>query len=69
MTSIQELAQRTEAEGREPLEEELRRAVGRAVLEGMLTGFEMSTDENGSRGNSVQDDAPSKRSRTDHGPH
>lgn len=68
MTSLQELAERTEAEGRDPVEEELRRAVGRAVLEGMLTGYEMSTDENGSRGNSVQEDMPSKRSRNDHGP-
>ena len=68
MTSLQELAQQTEAEGRDPLEEELRQAVGRAVLEGMLTGYEMSTDENGFRGNGVQEDTPSKRSRTDHGP-
>jgi hypothetical protein len=68
MSSLQELAERTQAEGRDPLEEELRRAVGRAVLDGMLTGYEMSINENGFRGNSVQDDTPSKRSRTDQGP-
>ncbi|KIM39762.1 hypothetical protein M413DRAFT_446675 [Hebeloma cylindrosporum] len=68
MSSLQELADRTEAEGRDPLEQEIRQAVGRAVLEGVLTGYEMSTDENGIRGNRVQDDTPSKRSRTGHGP-
>ena len=65
MTSLHELVERTEAEGREPLEEELRRAVGRAVVEGVLTGYEMSTDE---RVNSSQHDTPSKRPRRDDGP-
>ena len=67
ISSLQDLAERTEAEGRDPLDDELRQAVGRAVLEGMLTGYEMSTDENAPRGNTVQNDAPSKRSRTDDG--
>lgn len=61
MSSVQEIMERSEAEGRDP-EEELRLAVSRTVVEGVLTGFEMSTDT------SSKDDSPSKRSRTDHGP-
>jgi hypothetical protein len=68
MTSLHELVERTEAEGREPLEEELRRAVGRAVVEGVLTGYEMSANENSSRVNGGQDNTSSKRPRTDDGP-
>jgi len=67
ITSLHELVERTEAEGREPSEEELRQAVGRVVVEGVLTGYEMSTDENNSRINDGQDDTPSKRPRRDHG--
>ncbi|KAF8807033.1 ankyrin [Phlegmacium glaucopus] len=60
MSSVQEIMERAEAEGRDP-EEELRRVVSRTVVEGVLTGFEMSTDA------SSNDDSPSKRPRTDDG--
>ena len=36
--------QRAEAEGREVPEEELRRIVGRAVIEGVMTGYGMGAD-------------------------
>ena len=62
--------QRAEAEGRDP-EEELREVVSRTVLEGVLTGYEMTTDED-ERATGAQDgreDANgAKRSRTDEGP-
>jgi len=44
MASVQEIMQRAEVENRDP-EEELRQAVSRTVLEGVVTGFEMSTEE------------------------
>lgn len=46
--------EQAQTEGRDP-EEELRQVVSRTVLEGVLTGFEMSTDS------STEDDSPSKR--------
>jgi hypothetical protein len=62
MSSVQQIMERAQAEGRDP-EEELRQVVSRTVFEGVLTGFEMSTDT------SSTDDAPSsKRPRTDDGP-
>ncbi|KAF8962757.1 hypothetical protein BDZ97DRAFT_1823930 [Flammula alnicola] len=67
MSSVQEIMQRAEAEGRDP-EEELRQAVSRTVLQGVLTGFEMTTDDDDSpRAAGAQDDTPSKRSRMDDG--
>ncbi|KAF8149848.1 ankyrin [Crassisporium funariophilum] len=70
MTSVQEIMERAEAEGRDP-DEELRQAVSRTVLQGVVTGFDMTTDidEGQSRGgDSTHDDIPSKRSRMDDGP-
>ena len=64
MASVQEIMQRAEAENRDP-EEELRQAVSRTVLEGVVTGFEMSTEEEAIRSR-VTNDAPSKRMRTGH---
>ena len=61
MSSVQEIMERAQAEGRDP-EEELRHVVSRTVFEGVLTGFEMSTDA------SPDDNPPSKRPRTDDGP-
>lgn len=61
MSSVQQIMERAQTEGRDP-EEELRHVVSRTVLEGVLTGFEMSTDT------SSKDDPPSKRPRTDDGP-
>jgi uncharacterized protein len=60
MSSVQEIMERAQAEGRDP-EEELRQVVSRTVFEGVLTGFEMSTDS------SSKDDPPSKKPRTDDG--
>ena len=60
MSSVQEIMERAEAEGRDP-EEELHQAVSRTVFEGVLTGFEMSTDPY----SQDKDDSPSKRPRTD----
>ena len=61
MSSVQQIMERAQAEGRDP-EEELRQVVSRTVFEGVRTGFEMSTDT------SSKDDSPSKRQRTDDGP-
>ncbi|KAJ6619699.1 hypothetical protein B0H10DRAFT_2216539 [Mycena sp. CBHHK59/15] len=65
MTSVEDIMQRAEAEGRDP-EEELRQVVGRTVLEGMVAGYQMSAV--------VQDDrhaeingAPTKKAKTDDG--
>jgi hypothetical protein len=44
IASVRDIMQRAEAENRDP-DEELREAVGRHVLEGVATGFEMTTDE------------------------
>lgn len=66
MQSVQEIMERAEAEGRDP-EEELRQAVSRTVLEGVVTGFDMSTDEGESRPGDEHDDTPTKRSRMDDG--
>jgi len=55
--------ERAQAEGRDP-EEELRQVVSRTVFEGVLTGFEMSTDTS-----PKDDESPSKkRPRRDDGP-
>ncbi|KDR76328.1 hypothetical protein GALMADRAFT_247717 [Galerina marginata CBS 339.88] len=66
MTSVQDIMQRAEAEGRDP-EEELRQAVSRTVLEGVITGFEMSTDDENVRGDASPGGTSSKRPRTDKG--
>jgi hypothetical protein len=65
MASVQEIMQRAEVENRDP-EEELRQAVSRTVLEGVVTGFEMSNEEEDIRSR-VTNDTPSKRMRTCHG--
>ena len=44
LESVQGVMQRAEAEGREVPEEELRRIVGRAVIEGVMTGYGMGAD-------------------------
>jgi len=63
MTSVQEIMERAEAEGRDP-EDDIRQLVSRTVLEGVATGFEMSVDDNESRrGGDVADNTPSKRTR------
>ncbi|KAF8992847.1 hypothetical protein BDQ17DRAFT_1392770 [Cyathus striatus] len=70
MASVQQIMEHAEAEGRDP-EEELRQAVSRTVLEGMITGFAMSTEEDASGGRGHDQngvDSPAKRTRTEDGP-
>jgi hypothetical protein len=70
MQSVQDIMRRAEAEGRDP-DAELREVVGRTVLEGVLTGYEMTTDGNGNASDAqdARENANSaKRSRTDRGP-
>lgn len=64
MNSVQEIMERAEADGQDP-EEQLRQLVSRTVLEGVVTGYEMSVDNESPRGGDVQDSTPSKRSRND----
>ena len=42
--SVSDIMQRAEAQGTDP-DEELRTAVSRTVLEGVLTGYELSTQD------------------------
>jgi len=61
MSAVQDIIERAETEGRDP-EDELRTVVGRTVLEGVFTGYEMTTlDKN----NDSDTQSPSKRSRMD----
>lgn len=66
MQSVQDVMQRAEAEGRDP-DEELRQVVGRTVLQGMVTGYGMSTEAEDSR-DDRDDSSGAKRSRMDDGP-
>lgn len=59
--------QRAEAEGRDP-DEELRQAVGRTVLAGMLTGYGMGADADAGSADVREERDDVKRSRTDDGP-
>ncbi|KAJ7104204.1 ankyrin repeat-containing domain protein [Mycena belliarum] len=63
MTSVEDIMQRAEAEGRDP-EEELRQLVGRTVLEGVVTGYAMSEPVEDER-RPETDDTPTKRPKTD----
>ncbi|KZT73142.1 ankyrin [Daedalea quercina L-15889] len=65
--SVQDVMRRAEAEGRDP-DDELRQVVGRTVLEGVVTGYGMSTLGGERRGET--EDGPTegpKRTRTDGG--
>ncbi|KAF9521678.1 ankyrin repeat-containing domain protein [Crepidotus variabilis] len=67
MASVSNIMERAEREGRDP-EEELRQAVGRTVLEGVLAGFEMSDvnpaeAEDRRMNPDAGDGSPNKRSR------
>jgi len=66
MASVHEVMQRAEAEGRDP-DHDLRQVVSRAVLQGVVTGFQMSTDTDTDEGHPAPaiNGAPAKRSRTD----
>lgn len=60
MASVEDIMQRAEAEGWDP-EDELRRVVGRTVLEGVASGFQMTTEEEDLPGREQN-----KRAKTDH---
>ncbi|KAI0368749.1 ankyrin [Pilatotrama ljubarskyi] len=64
LQDVQAVMQRAEAEGREASDDELRQIVGRAVIEGMVTGYGMSAEGGGeTREERGSDDV--KRARTD----
>lgn len=63
LQSVQVVMQRAEAEGREASDEELRQIVSRAVLDGVVTGYGMSTEGVPERAERDGDDV--KRSRTE----
>ena len=69
LQSVQSIIQRAEAEGREVPEEELRQIVGRAVIEGVITGYGMGVDTaSGQAGNERPDGGDAaKRPRTEGG--
>jgi hypothetical protein len=68
MASVEGIIQRAEAEGRDP-EEEIRQVVSRTVLQGVATGFDMSTIDSDRRGPETDsvDGTPAKRPRPDDG--
>ncbi|KAI0671613.1 ankyrin [Trametes maxima] len=63
LQSVQDVMQRAEAEGREASDDELRQIVGRAVIEGMVTGYGMGTE--GGQGREDRSGEDTKRPRTD----
>ena len=69
LQSVQSIIQRAEAEGREVPEEELRQIVGRAVIEGVITGYGMGADAAGGQAGHGQPDGgdAAKRPRTEGG--
>jgi uncharacterized protein len=62
MESVQDVMQRAEAEGIDP-DDELRHIVSRTVVEGVLTGYQMTEEDDGN-GESHGPNG-TKRSRTD----
>lgn len=70
MDSVQDIMQRAEAEGRDP-DAELREAVGRAVLQGVVTGYELGDaaqdTEDRWAGNGPPEQNGAKRPRMDDG--
>ena len=71
MASVEVIIQRAEAEGRDP-EEEIRQVVSRTVLQGVVTGFDMTTtgsdsDDRRASATDVDHGTPAKRPRPDNG--
>ncbi|PPR05750.1 hypothetical protein CVT24_006689, partial [Panaeolus cyanescens] len=62
MSQVDQIMHRAEAEGRDP-EEELRQVVGRAVIEGVVTGFGMTNQSSHLDGREEGDNPASKRPR------
>ena len=67
MESVQQIMERAQAEGRDP-DAELREVVSRAVMQGMVTGYDMGQDTSERRGENDQNGTgETKRSKTDDG--
>jgi len=68
MEDVRHIMERAEADGTDP-EQALHQAVTRAVLGGVVTGYEMSVDQSTGQRNvpptAADHDSPSKRARTD----
>lgn len=64
MQSVHDIMERAEAEGQDP-DQELRAVVGRTVLEGIVTGYEMNSNGDHRREGSANG---SKRVRMDEDP-
>ncbi|KAG1870599.1 ankyrin repeat-containing domain protein [Suillus subalutaceus] len=64
MQSVHDIMQRSEADGRDP-DEELRQVVGRTVLEGVIAGYEMTTDSDAAHNSEANSPNGVKRPRTD----
>jgi len=62
MQSVRDIMQRSEADGRDP-DEELRQVVGRIVFEGVVAGYDMTTDSSDAAHHSEANGV--KRPRTD----
>ena len=67
LLSVQDVIRRAQAEGREVPEEELRQIVGRAVIEGVITGYGMGADAAGHDGPEERDGDDAKRPRMEGG--
>ena len=73
MDSVQEIMERAQGEGRDP-DAELREVVSRAVMQGMVTGYDMGLDAQDDERRVGETDHANgnmngaKRSRTDDGP-
>lgn len=71
MASVQQIMENAEATGANP-DDELRQLVERTVLQGVVTGYDMTVDTSQRRGDDDVGEQgelhPSKRSRTDDGP-
>jgi hypothetical protein len=64
MQSVHDIMQRSEANGQDP-DEELRQVVGRTVLEGVIAGYEMTTDSDAAHHSEADSPNGVKRPRTD----
>ncbi|KAI1797356.1 ankyrin [Ganoderma leucocontextum] len=67
LESVQDVIQRAQAEGRDVPEEELRQIVGRAVIEGVITGYGMGADAAGETGPQQRNGDDAKRPRMEGG--
>ena len=67
LESVQDVIQRAQAEGREVPEEELRQIVGRAVIEGVITGYGMGSEAAQEAGPEQRNGDDAKRPRMEGG--